>query len=89
MTKLKRTKHTKYFANTDEVEYVFGRTLTQEQRIMIQSYITTGVRPDPAGCWTCSPAAMRILTSEIDQYEAAVEAGTEKWPWAEKTDTPS
>lgn len=82
MTKRRERKYaTKYFRNTDEVEYVFGRTLTQEQRIMIQAYIQTGVRPDPAGCWTCSPAAMRILTAEMDEYEDAVEQGREKWPW--------
>ena len=78
---LKGTKYTRHFSNVDEVEYVFGRTFNQEQAIMVQSYITTGVRPDPAGCWSCSPAAIRILTSEMDQYEDAVDAGTEKWPW--------
>lgn len=82
MTRLKGTAHTDYFRNTDEVEYVFGVTLTQEQRIMIQSYITTGVRPDPQGCWTCSPAAMRILTGDMDEYERKLQAGEEKWPWA-------
>ena len=77
----RKTKVTRYFSNVDEVEKVFNVTLTNEQAIMIQAYITTGVRPDPAGCWTCSPAAMRILTSDIDQFEDKVDAGVEKWPW--------
>lgn len=84
MARPKSKPTTRYFRNTDEVEYVFGRTLTQEQRIMIQAYISTGVRPDPAGCWTCSPADMRILTGDMDQYEDRVDAGDETWPW----DTP-
>lgn len=82
MSRLKGTAHTLYFRNTDEVEYVFGRTLTQEQRIMIQSYIVTGVRPDPAGCWSCNAGAMRILTGEMDEYERSVLAGEETWPWS-------
>lgn len=81
MARPKSRFHTKYFRNTDEVEYVFGRTLSAEQQVMIQGYISTGIRPDPAGCWTCSPAAMRILTSDIDQYEIAVDEGRETWPW--------
>lgn len=84
MTRLKGTKHTRYFSNVDEVEYVFGRTLTQEQAVMIQSYIVTGVRPDPAGCWTCSPAAMRLLTGEMDVYEDEVDAGRDVWPWSDR-----
>jgi len=81
MTKLKGTAHTRYFRNADEVEYIFGRTLTSEQRMMITAYIVTGVRPDPAGCWTCSPAAMRILTGEMDEYENDVDSGRQTWPW--------
>lgn len=82
MSRLKGTAHTRYFRNTDEVEYVFGRTLTQEQRIMIQAYITTGVRPDPKGCWSCSPADMRILTQQMDFYEDDVDEGRDTWPWS-------
>lgn len=82
------TKHTLYFSNPDEVEYVFGVTLNEEQRIMIHWYIISGNRPDPKGCWTCSPAAMRILTSDMDLYETAVKEGREVWPWETKERTP-
>lgn len=82
MSRLNGTKHTDYFSNVDEVEYVFGRTLTQEQAIMIQAYITTGVRPDPSGCWSCSPADMRILTGKMDEYEIDVSEGRAAWPWS-------
>jgi hypothetical protein len=78
---LKGTRHTKHFSNVDEVEYVFGRTFTAEQAIMVQAYITLGQRPDPAGCWSCSPADIRILTGQMDEYERAVDAGLVQWPW--------
>jgi hypothetical protein len=75
------TYHTEYFRNYEEVEYVFGLTLTPEQREQVQTYLFMGIRPDSGGCWTCSPAYVRKLTGRIDRFEDAVKAGTERWPW--------
>jgi hypothetical protein len=75
------TFHTEYFRNFEEVEYVFGLTLTAEQREQVQTYLFMGIRPETGGCWTCSPAFVRKLTGQIDQYELAVKNGTEQWPW--------
>jgi len=73
--------HTKYFRSYEEVEYVFGLTFTPEQIELVQVYIFTGIRPDNAGCWTCTPGYIRKLTGKIDQYEIDLEAGRETWPW--------
>lgn len=81
MTKLKGTRHTRYFSNLDEVEYIFGRTFNSEQAIMVMDYIVTGTRPDTQGCWSCSPAEIRILTGQIDRFEDDVEYGFVAWPW--------
>ena len=83
MAKIKAvpTKYTLYFSNYEEVEYVFETTLTSEQAIMIQAYITTGLRPDNAGCWQCSAGVMRVLTGKMDAYEYQVAVGLETWPW--------
>jgi hypothetical protein len=75
------TFHAEYFRSYEEVEYVFGLSLTAEQREQVQTYLFMGIRPDPGGCWTCSPAYVRKLTGQIDRYEDAVKAGTERWPW--------
>jgi hypothetical protein len=73
--------YTRWFSNLDEVEYVFDITLSGDQAIMILDYLMTGQRPDPRGCWTCSPAAMRILTAQIDSYERQLDEGEVEWPW--------
>lgn len=64
------------FTNTDEVEYIFGRTLTARQREMIQHYIDTGERPEASPCVWCDEADMRILTSQMDLYDGP-------WPWSD------
>lgn len=87
MTKLKGTRHTRYFSNVDEVEYVFGLTFSHEQKLMLQTYITTGQRPDNGGCWTCSPAYIRTLTATIDTYEDQLDKGEALWPWPETLPT--
>jgi len=79
---------TRYFSNYEEVEYVFDLTFTPEQRELVQIYVQLGIRPDPKGCWTCTPAYIRKITSDIDIYEYAVDQGEEEWPWPlNKTET--
>lgn len=75
------TYHTRYFRGYEEVEYIFKRTLSPDQREMIQTYIAFGYRPNNGQCWTCDAGQMRILTGEIDQFENAVAAGEAEWPW--------
>jgi hypothetical protein len=67
------------FRKADEVEYVFGITLTGNQYIMVENYIQNGIRPE-AGCSWCDSGYIRVLTSEMDQFIIGVEAGREKWP---------
>jgi hypothetical protein len=62
------------FSNVDEVELIFGRTLTSRQREMIQHYIDTDERPEAGPCVWCDEADMRLLTAEMDLY-------TGPWPW--------
>lgn len=73
--------HTRYFRGYEEVEYIFNRTLTAEQREMIQTYIAFGFRPQNGSCWTCDAGQMRILTGKMDQFENELDAGTAEWPW--------
>lgn len=75
------TWHTRYFRSIEEVEFIFGRTFTGDQQEAIMTYLVTGVRPDPGGCWTCDAAAMRKLTAAIDRYENGVADGSQPWPW--------
>ena len=67
--------HTRYFKSLDEVEKVFGITITWDEQEAITIYLVTGIRPDPKGCWHCNAANMRRLTGWIDRYEDAVEQG--------------
>lgn len=62
------------FSNSDEVEVIFGRTLTSRQREMIQHYIDTGERPETGSCVWCDEADMRLLTAQMDFYDGP-------WPW--------
>lgn len=62
------------FISVDEVELIFGRTLTFRQREMIQTYIDTGERPAAGPCAWCDEADMRILTAQMDMYDGP-------WPW--------
>lgn len=73
--------HTKYFKSFEEVEYVFGLTFTPEQIELVQVYLFTGIRPDNAGCWTCTPGYIRKITGRIDQYEIDIDEGKETWPF--------
>lgn len=57
------------FTTVDEVELVFGRTLTFRQREMIQTYIDTDERPSVSGCVWCDEADMRLLTAQMDMYD--------------------
>jgi hypothetical protein len=67
--------HTKYFKNLEQVEEIFGITITYDEQEAILTYIATGIRPDPGGCWHCNAANMRRLTGWIDRYETLVDEG--------------
>lgn len=62
------------FKNAEEVELVFGITLTSNQYILVENYIQNGVRPDPDGCMGCDAGFVRKLTSDMDRYDGP-------WPW--------
>lgn len=78
--------HTKYFTSVDEVEHVFGLTFTPGQYEMVWTYLQLGVRPDAGNCYGCTPAFIRKLTGQIDQYELKVQWGEVDWPWSGKGD---
>lgn len=67
--------HTRYFKDLAQVESVFGRAITFDEQEAILTYLVTGIRPDPGGCWHCNAAEMRRLTGWIDTYERMVADG--------------
>lgn len=67
--------HTRYFENLEQVESIFGTTITLDEQEAVLTYLVTGVRPDPGGCWHCNAANMRRLTGWIDHYEKLVDEG--------------
>lgn len=67
--------HTRYFSTLEEVEEVFGITITHDEQEAITTFLVTGLRPDPGGCWHCNAANMRRLTGWIDFYEKAIDEG--------------
>ena len=70
----------RYFKNYEEVERALNTPLTPEQRELVGIYLFTGQRPDPKGCWTCTPAYVRKITGEIDRYENDIAEGRRPWP---------
>lgn len=65
------------FTNPDEVEYIFGITLTGNQRMLLLNFFQNGVIPYD-GCQVCDAGYVSKLISDMEHYDGP-------WPWDEAT----
>lgn len=63
--------NTKYFRTADEVEYVFGISMTAMERNHIEEFIQTGHQHK----------SVLAIAGEMLQFEYEVDAGIDRWPW--------